>query len=308
MDFQKSLLSASYIKQHWLFLKLVEKYAMFSVQLTQVDRALKEPFVVTTFQFDKFKETLLIPNDYPSRIVSIKNLSSLHFFAMANIKILTHAVSLLSNSNEPLVKRCMDGVLHSFDVMDFRIKTQALKFLLEGTVHCNSRYGSSITQLLLQSFEAVNSRLNHWNVVVDDVNDFDKTLTQFLCDERILTNFCDTTDGSGKVFDFCLALIDQRREFRSANFERLQAACYQRMNIVLMKHISPTLIQKVNEFIIRKQTITKESLDLLEYCVLEECKTADKVYVWEFGCELTEDILCECDRSTSVDGVQGMTY
>lgn len=304
LDFQKRLLSASYIKQHWLFSKLVAKYVDFAIQLASVDRMLKEPFIVNTFQFDKFKETSLIPDDYPSRIISINSLASLNFFATANVKILTHAVSLLVNSDERLMKQCTEAVLQSFDVMDFYIKTLAIKFLIEETVHQNSDYCRAVTQLLLQSFDAINSRIDQWNVA-EDVNEFDKTLTQFLSSEKILLNFCEVTDDCAKVFDFCLALIERRRDIRGANYEHLIASSYKRLRIILRKHQTPSLTLKMNEFIIKKQNLTKESFRLLEYCVLAECKTAESIYTWEFGSELLEKILGQCSRADGTQEVRG---
>lgn len=298
LDFQKRLLSASFIKQHWLFLKLTDKYVNFAIQLAHVDQSLKEPFIVNTFQFDKFNETSLIPEDFPSRIISITSLSTLHFFAMGNVKILTHAISLLENSYEMIVNKCTEAVLQSFDVMNFLVKTLALKFLIEEIVHHN--YCRSVTQLLLQSFDTINKRIDQWNVA-EDVHEFDKTLIQFLCDKRILLKFCEVTDDCAKVFDFCLGLVERRRETRGANYEHLIASAHQRLRTILMTHLTPALILKVNEFVVEKQNVTEANLQLLEYCVLEECKTADSVYTWAFGCELVENVLCQCDRAEVVE-------
>lgn len=302
--FQKRLLSAGYVKQRWLFLKLIEKYADFAIQLANVDPSLKEPFIVNTFQFDKFKETSLIPDDFPVRIISINRPSSLHFFAMANIQLLTHAISLLEDTNNLLMKRCTGAVLQSFDVMDFHIKTLALKFLMEETIHHNSDYCRVVTQLLLQCFDTLNSRIDQWNVA-EDVHEFDKTLIGLLCDEKILSNFCEVTDDCAKIFDFCLALIQRRREIRGANYEHLIASSYRRLRIILKEHLTPTLILKINEFIIKNHNITTDSLQLLEYCVLAECKTADSAYIWAFGCELAEEILNQCDSAEGMVEIRG---
>lgn len=304
MEFQKRLLSAGYIKQHWLFLRLTEKYVDFAIQLANVDPSLKEPFIVKTFQFDKFMETSLIPADFPSRVITIRNLSSLHYFAMANIKILTHAVSLLVNSDELLMKKCTGAVLQCFDVMDFRIKTLALKFLIEETVHRNYDYCRAVTQLLLQSFDTLNSRIDQWNVA-EDVNEFDRILSQFLCDERNLSNFCELTDDCAKLFDFCLALIERRRDIRGSNYEHLIAASYQRLRVILMKHLTTSLTLRINEFVVKNQNITTESLKLLEYCVLDECKAADSSFTWAFGCELLEDILNQCECAQGMEEIRG---
>lgn len=306
LDFQKRLLSASYIKQHWLFLKLVGKYADFSHQLVHVDRSLKEPFIVNTFQFDKFKEISLIPVDYPSRIISIRNLPSLHYFTMANVKILTHAISLLVNSHEMLVRRCTDAVLQTFDVMDFRIKMLALQFLLEETVHQNADYCRTIVQLLLQCFDSINTRIDQWNVT-ENVNEFDKTLAQFLCNDSILSKFCEVTDDCVKIFDFCLAIIELRRDIRGSSYEHLIESSHRRLCSILKKHISPSLIRKVDNFISSKQKISKGSLELLEYCVLEECRYADGMYNWDFGCEMAEEILKQCDLCERTDDIGGKT-
>ncbi|KAG4077877.1 hypothetical protein HA402_013811 [Bradysia odoriphaga] len=302
LHFQKRLLSASYIKQHWLFLKLVDRYAEFSHQLVHVDRSLKEPFIVTTFQFDKFKEISLIPTDYPSRVISIRNLSTLHYFTMANVKILTHAISLLVNSHEVLVRRCTDAVLQTFDVMDFHIKMLALQFLLEETVHQNSDYCRAVIQLLLQCFDSINTRIDQWNVA-ENVNDFDETLTQFLCDDCIHSKFCEKTDDCAKIFDFCLALLERRREIRGSHYEHLIESAHRRLCSILKKHISPSLIRKVDDYISNMQSLSKYSLALLEYCVLEECRYADGMYNWVFGCEMAEKILGQCDRAERTDNV-----
>lgn len=304
--FQKRLLSAGYVKQHWLFLKLIEKYADFAIQLANVDPSMKEPFIVNTFQFDKFKDTLLIPDDFPVRVISINSPSSLHFFAMANIQLLTHAMSLLEDFDKPLMKRCTDAVLQSFDVMDFHIKTLALKFLVQETVHHNSDHCRAVTHILLQSFDTLDSRIDQWNVA-EDVHEFHETLIQFLCDDRVLTNVCEVTDDCAKIFDFCLALIKRRRDIRAGNYEHVIAASYQRLRIILKEHLTPSLILKVNEFIIKNRYITTESLQLLEYCVLDECKTADSVWTWAFGCELTEEFLNQCDCADRVAEIKGKT-
>lgn len=307
LDFQRRLLSACYIKQNWLFLKLVERYADFAIQLTQIDRSLNEPFIVDTFRFDKFKETSLIPNDYPQRIVAIRNRSSLHFFAMANLKILIHAISLPVNSYrsyEKLVKWCTEAALRSFDVMDFKIKTLALQFLLEVTIHCSVDYCRPVTQLLLRSFIAINSRIDYWNVT-DSVNEFDGTLSQFLDNDKIVSSFCEVTDDCAKIFDFCLALTERRRRIGSANYQRLIATSHRRLRCILKTHLTPSLGGKVYEFVFKAQGLTRESLDLLECCVLEECKAAGAAYVWHVGCEQAEEILCQCYSCDHVDKIRG---
>lgn len=270
-----------------------------------MERPLKEPFIVSTFQFDKFKEMSLIPTDYPSRVVSIRNLPSLHYFTMANVKILTHAISLLVNSHEVLVRRCTDAVLQTFDVMDFSIKMLALQFLLEETVHQNSDYCRSIIQLLLQCFDSINTRIDQWNVA-DNVNEFDRTLTQFLCDDSILSTFCEVTNDCVKMFDFCLALIERRREIRSSSYEHLIESSHRLLCSILKDHISPSLIRKVDGFISNKQKISKSSVELLEYCVLEECRYADGIYNWNYGSEMAEEILGQCDRLERADDIGGM--
>lgn len=288
-------------------MKLIEKYVDFTIQLANVDVSFKQPFIVDGFEFDKFKEMLLIPEDWPPRVISINNLQTLHFFAAANIKILTHAISLLVNSDERLLKRCTGAVLQSFDAMDFSIKILTLKCLLEEKAHDNSDNCRVITQLLLQNFETLNNRIDQWNVV-DEVDEFDKVLIQFLCDEKILLNFCEVTDDCEKTFDFCLALIERRREIRGENYEHLIVASYRCLRIILMKHITLPLINKINQFVVKNRNISKDSLQLLEYCVFEECKTNDSVYAWNFACELAVEILDQCDSAEGVGEIRGKIF
>ncbi|KAJ6637162.1 Serine/threonine-protein kinase ATR [Pseudolycoriella hygida] len=300
IEFQKRLLSASYIKQHWLFLKLTDKYVDLATQLANTDPSLKRPFIVNTFVFDKFMETSLIPDDYPSRVISIKNVSTLHFFAMANIKILTHAISLLVNCNEEYLKACSRAVCLCFDVMNFRIKTLALRFLIKETIHHNADFCRAVTQLLVRSFDAVNSHIDQWNVT-DDVNEFDDTLIQFLSDRNILTNFCEVPDDCAKTFNFCLRLIKNRREIRGTNYENLIASSYGRLRAILVKHSTPSFNININEFVLKEKNFSKESLQLLECCVLETYKADASIDSWEFGCELTDDILNQCYHAEKIE-------
>lgn len=276
----------------------------FTTQLANADFSLKQPLVVDLFQNDKFNETSLIPADYPQRTILIKNLATLHFFAMYNVKILTHAITLIADAHEDLTRRCTAAVLQSFDVMDMPIKMLSLQFFLEQMGHEDSEYCRVGTRILLQSFETIDKCIMHWKIH-DQEHEFVTALVRFLSEEKKLAKFCETTDDCDRLFDFCFDLIERKQEIRSRDYGDLITGAYRCLRNILKKHITSPQIDKVKHFVVEKQNVTIANLLLMEYCVLKECKINNSLYTWTFGCELAEEILNRLERAGTSDEING---
>lgn len=283
---QKTILSASFLKQPTLCDQLINKYVEFTNKLATVTVQTAKPLEVTLFQVQDFDMTTIDENG-TFKPIKICNVQAQNNILMANAQILSHVCIEMVNLEKELVVKCVKCLLNTFINGHLRVKSKCLRFFttfFRHTLTLDDRLQYLIVQIL-ECLNEISDRISLWIhhklIKNDDIEKFTKAVNSFLNSPSIVKLF-NATSLCGAV-NACLKLIQTNNKIRAPAYENIIPSVYDFLRTISAEVGDELLYQNISELV--TSTIHENGvqfhrcIELLGVVVLDEMKSG-KIQLW----------------------------
>lgn len=322
MDLQQEILSASFMKQRWLFDAIVTKYIECIKNLTkfQISTSQKGD-TPQAISIDVFKDTeysiAQINPKYEYKQILIKSSQIQNALLMHLIKLLTHSMCLLARNKVSFLKSSLDSILHTFDTMNLSIKCLCIQFITKSVRKCIISEDDLVTYLgtvikrTLKGIFYIIQNLNKWLtekcISNGDVERFYEVSATFLSCKDIM-RYCSECGSSNYSIpiNICLCIL-------SVNQPKMNVKFVNSVYLFLAEMLQQSETNEFTETIKFKfhlnnrKHLIPNAMILLEHIILRKLKSdhENQDNILKIIDELADNILCDAASCNSDDQFMG---
>lgn len=275
---QKTILSASFMKQPALFCKIIDKYIEFTVLMVNASVKFTEPLRIDIFQMEEFNVAAIVDKcTYKS--IEIKDIVSLSHLMTTNIRLLTHVIEEVVSFENELVVKCTKCVLEAYKVGTLNVKSRCLRYfivLFRNVVQIEAELQPMIVELI-EYFGEVEGRLPIWTdhkmVKAEDIMKYIETAVEFLQSQHIAKLFLSAHLRRASIA--ALNVLYTHHRINVLAYDRVIKAMYRFLSTTLALVNDGELHASVVEFVQTTLDDSKEfsqSVELLESVVGNQLK------------------------------------
>lgn len=302
-NLQKSILSASFLKQPALCNQLLNKYIEFTTLLSNGPVQTSKPLVATMFEVKDFDMTTIDQN-CSFKPIQITSIQSQNYILMSNIKLLSYLAIEMANSDAERMTQCTQCILNTFTNANLQIKSACLGYfsqLFKHTLSLNKTLQPMIVWIL-ECIEDIENRILLWIhyklVNPDDVEVYIKTVNDLLENRNILKLF--KAEHLKQAIYVCLKILRTHQNLRVLAYDKIIPSVY-----ALVKRISSEAGDEythTNMYQFVKSSMANDvdfqkNFELLGPVVLDQMKNAH-VQSWYLADEKIQAILDHKNPST----------
>lgn len=208
---QNEMLTASYVKQRWLFALILQNYVLLVRELlTDLDLE-KLPHHIRAMHSNYAPSSALDPT---MTRIEVKSATVRNSLLESCVKLITHVLPLIVNSDEDLFEQCTHSILLVFDYSNLPLKTQAIHFFSKTfrrriPSHSSSFLGSLVHKLL-QGVHIIRQQIMVWlRAKVIRTKDVERFLAAlgFLLGVREFVNLCQLDENRRVAFQLSAYLL-----------------------------------------------------------------------------------------------------
>lgn len=312
-DAQLKMLSAGYLKQRWLFDKLLMKYVQLCRSLADYPTSRDE--LKNTQIFKDAYDLTAIKADCKWNEISLVNAEARNSLLENNIKLLTAMLKIMNKSDRQLECACTESVLHAFQNGILPVKTMCIRYFKKLCYRITIRTELSLLPVLRIALEQsiiIDSHLDWWlrNAIVQecDVNNFYQAAASLFGIRELVQYFTLSVDRQ-IMLRVGLSLITEEGQSVESEFRKTFVESVLRFTVNILKSSdSGEYIEDVMAIFNRKCDLTPSVLQLFEYCMLYALKQCDADHkIFEFASRLADTIfldLMNCDDEKSFIGIK----
>lgn len=286
-DLQKTIISASFMKQPAFFCKLIENYIEFTNILSNADTKFATHLAIDLFQVQDFSVANIVPNcTYKS--IEITRIESLNNLLLINVRLLTHAALELVNFENDLLIKCCRCVINVLKNANFNIKSMCIRYftkLFRNVIELDSELQPVIVTIM-ESIEEIETHLKIWIhhklIKTEDISNYVNVVTEFLECSHIVKLF--QIDWLCKASHIGLNMLLTHQKMKVTVYDKIILSTYKFLKSTIVIVNDPVLHSHVCEIIEKTQNddcIFSKTVELLEFIVSEQLKDSQLIG-WHF--------------------------
>lgn len=302
-NLQKSILSASFLKQPTLCNQLLDKYIEFTSLLSNGPVNASKPLAVTMFEVKDF-DMKTIDKNCTFKSIRISNIQSQNNILMSNVKLLAHAAIEMANSDAERTVKCTQCIVNAFTNANLQIKTACLRYftqLFKNALHLNKTLQPMIVWIL-EGIEDIENRLPLWMhyklVKSEDIDRYVSTVIDLLESQYVAKLF--ESEYLQQAINVCLKILRTHHNLRVQVYDKIIPSVY-----ALIKTISCEVSDEfthTNMYQFVKATLANDNdfqknFELLGPVVLEQLKNGH-IQSWCLADEKLQEIFNHDNAAT----------
>lgn len=302
-NLQKSILSASYLKQPTLCNQLLTKYIEFTNLLSNGPVQLTKPIVATMFEVEEF-DMATIDENCSFKPIKITNIQSQNHILMVNVKLLGYIAIEMVNLNAERTIQCTECILNTFKNATIQIKSACLRYfsnLFKSTLTLDQTLQPMIVWIL-ECIEEIESRITLWLhhkiAKPDDIEVFIGCVNDFLDNQYIGKLF--DAEYLRKSINICLRILRTHHNLRIQYYDKIIPSVYAFIKMVSCDVGDEYLHTHIYQFVnvtLSNDIDFQKNFELLGPVVLEEMKN-DQIKSWCLADRKIQEILNQQNQTT----------
>lgn len=278
-NLQKTILSASFLKQPTLCNQLLAKYIEFTTLLSSGPVHPAKPFTITNFEAKDFDMTVIDP-DCSFKPIKITNTQSQSHILMLNIRLLTHISIEMCNIDITRSTQCTQCILNTFSgISNIEIKSKCLRYfaqLFKHTLRVENCLQPMIVWIL-DCIGSIESRITLWMhhklIKLDDIEYYVQSVCELLDSQYIVKLF--HADYLRQAINVCVKILQTHHDLKVPAYNKIIPHVY-----ALIKCIPSDVADEfthTNQYQFVKATLNNgidfhKKIELLGLIVLEQMK------------------------------------
>lgn len=277
-NLQKTILSASFLKQPSLCNQLLEKYIECTVLLANGPVQASKPLLINMFEAKDFDMSVIDPN-CTFKPIKICTIQSQNHILMSNIKLLAHiSIEMCNIDNEHMIQ-CTQCILNAFTNANIQIKTTCLRYfaqLFKHAINLEKRLQPMIVWILecVEEIENLMSLWIHYKLArPDDIDNYIQSVCEFLDNQYIVKLF--EVDYLRQAINICLKILRTHHNLKVSAYDKIVPFVY--MLIKMLSNEVSDEFTHTNMYQFVKATLSNDiefqkNIELLGPIVLEQMK------------------------------------
>lgn len=282
-NLQKTILSASFLKQATLCNQLLDKYMEFTTLLASGPVHPAKPLSVTVFEAHDFDMTV-IDRECSFKPIKIVSVQSQNRILMSNIRLLAHISLEMCNKDTPRTTQCTKCILNTFSsISNIQIKTKCLQYftkLFRHSLHLEKCLQPMLVWIL-DCIDAIESRIVLWMhhklVKSEHIELYIQAVCELLDSQYIVKLF--HADYLRQAISVCVKLLQTHQDLKVPAYNRIIPFVY-----ALIKSIPSDVADEfthTNQYQFVKATLSNDTsfpknIELLGLIVLEQMKNGHR--------------------------------
>lgn len=310
-DAQLKILSASYLKQRWLFDKLLMKYIQFTRSLAEPascdhlnnTQIFKGAYDLTTIKADcKWNEIILVNAEVQNSLLE------------NNVKLLNAMITIISKTDNQLECACTESVVHAFQNGILPVKTMCIRYFKKICDRITIRTDLNLLPVLRIALEQtiiIYSQLELWrrNAVIKecDIHNFYRAASNLFGIRELAHYFTSTADRQ-IMLRICLSLITERTSDESEFRNKFIQSVHRFTVNLLQSSTSDEHIEDVMALFDINTKLSPIIMQLFEYCTLnalKECNIDNNLF--EIASGLVDTVFLNLLNSNAEKSFIGIT-
>lgn len=218
MDLQQEIISASSVKQPWLFIAIITKYIKCVLLLSkiQIQQNSKEEDTISidVFEETSYNNSYINSNEYKKILIKssqVQNAVLKHI-----IKLIGNSICLFVDNDFGLIKASTDSILQALDIMNLSIKCTCIQFITKLIRKSHSNHFSNdpylfhVVKLTLQSILQILQQMQMWLneklITNAEIEHFYEVSGKFFGCKDIV-KYCDTGTNCTIAINVCLNIL-----------------------------------------------------------------------------------------------------
>lgn len=226
---QKSILSASFLKQPTLCRQLLNKYIRFTNLLSNGPVQPSKPLVATMFEVENF-DMATIDKNCAFKPIRITNIQSQNHILMTNVKLLRNTAIEMANSDAETTTQCTQCILNVFTNATIQIKSVCLRYFSE-LFKCILNLDKTLQPMIvwiLECVEEIETRIPAWThhklVKPDEVDDFVGAVNKVLENQYIIKIF--EAKYLRQAINTCLKILQTHHNLKVQHYDKIIPSVY----------------------------------------------------------------------------------
>lgn len=277
-NLQKSILSASFLKQPKLCNQLLDKYIEFTALLSNSHAQPLKPLNVTMFETKDFDLTSIDP-DCSFKSIEISSIQCQNHILMSNIKILSHIAIEMCNIDTERVTKCTQCILNTFTSANLHIKTSCLRYftqLFKHTLALDKKIQPMLVWIL-ECIEEIENRIPLWIhhklCKLEDIELY-VTMVNDLLDSQYITKLFEM-EYLHQTLNACLKILQTHYNVKVSIYDKIVPYVYALIKMISNETTDESTHTNIYEFV--KFTLTNDNefqknCELLGPIIVEQMK------------------------------------
>lgn len=294
-NLQKTILSASFLKQPTLCYQLLDKYIEFTTLLSNGPVQPSKPLAVTMFETKDFDMTS-IDAECSFKPIKISNIQSQNQILKSNIKLLAHIGVEMSNIYTERTTQCTQCILDTFTSANIQIKTTCLRYftqLFKHTLSLDKKLQPMLVWIL-ECIEEIENRipiwLHHKLCKSEDIELYVASVNELLESQYIIKLF--EAEYLHQTINAALKILRTHHNVKVSVYDKIIPTVYALIKAISNETVDDFTHTNMYQFV--KSTLSNDidfqkNTELLEPIILEQMKNGH-LQSWCLAMEKIQEI------------------